>query len=95
MKRFISFLVTGTLLLQSAAVSAQASDNEDKLQQILDSIVTSDMTGAEKVEAITKYVGETYPYDAYGQTYDYILENGGGDCWATTDMIVHLRLLQE
>ena len=94
MKKLISLLCAGLLLQSSVPVNVQAADNYDmELQKILDSILTENMTGAEKVEAITKYVGETYNYDAYGQTYDYILQNGGGDCWATTDMIVHLANL--
>lgn len=91
MKKIKLLLCAGLLMLSTISINAQAADSYDtELQKILDNILTEDMTGAEKVEAITKYVGETYSYDAYGQTYDYILKNGGGDCWATTDMIVHL-----
>lgn len=94
MKKIISFLSAGMLMLFTISSNVQAADNYNaELQNILDSILTEDMTSAEKVEAITKYVGETYTYDPYGQTYDYILQYGGGDCWATTDMIVHLANL--
>lgn len=94
MKRITSLLCAACLMLPTISVHAQAAyDYDAELQGILDSILTDSMTGEEKVKAITKYVGDTYVYDAYGQTYDYMLENGGGDCWATTDMIVHLANL--
>ncbi len=94
MKKIVSLLCAGLLMMSNISINAQATDSYDtELQEILDNILTEGMTGAEKVEAITKYVGETYVYDANGQTYDYILQNGGGDCWATTDMIVHLAEL--
>lgn len=91
MKKMVSLLCAGLLTMSAVSIDAQAADNYDTvLQEILDNILTEGMTGEEKVEAITKYVGETYHYDASGQTFDYVLKNGGGDCWATTDMIVHL-----
>ena len=91
MKKVFSLLCAFLLMQSAISVNAQASNSyEAELQEILDNILTEGMTGEEKVEAITKYVGETYAYDAYGQTYDYVLQNGGGDCWAATDMIVHL-----
>ncbi len=82
-------------MLSAVSINAHAATNssDTELQDILDSILTEDMTGKEKVYAITEYVGETYAYDAGGQTYDYILQNGGGDCWAATDLIVHLANL--
>lgn len=91
MKKTISLLCAGLLMLSVISINAQAANSYDtELQEILDSILTEGMTGAEKVEAITKYVGETYTIDGSGQTFDHLLQNGGGDCWATTDMIVHL-----
>lgn len=94
MKKTVSLLCAGLLMLSAFPIDAKAADSYDaELQEILDNILTEDMTGAEKVEAITKYVGETYHYDVSGQTYDYMLQNGGGDCWATTDLIVHLAEL--
>ena len=94
MKRIISLACASLMMLSAVSVNVQATDNyEMELQKILDSILTENMTGAEKVEAITKYVGETYPEDENGQTYDYILQNGGGDCWGKADMIVHLAEL--
>ena len=91
MKKIVSLLSAGLLMLSSISVDAQAVGRYDaELQEILDNILTEDMTGAEKVEAITKYVGENYTIDGSGQTYDHILQNGGGDCWAATDLVVHL-----
>ncbi|MDE5584552.1 MAG: leucine-rich repeat protein [Ruminococcus sp.] len=78
-------------MLSAFPINALAADSYDtELQEILDSILIEDMTGAEKVEAIAKYVGETYTIDGNVQTYDQLLQTGGGDCWATTDLIVHL-----
>ena len=91
MEKIVSLLCAALLMQSAVSVHAQAADSYDaELQEILDSILTENMSGAEKVEAIAKYVGETYVYDPEGQTYDYILQNGGGDCWAATDLIVHL-----
>ena len=87
-KRIAAFLTAGLLML--TPVRAQAASHTAELQEILDSILTEEMTDAEKVEAITKYVGDTYPYDGNGHTYESLLQDGCGDCWASTDMIVHL-----
>lgn len=91
MKKIFSLLCASLLMLSAISIDVHAVDSHDTaLQEILDNILIEGMTGAEKVEAITKYVGENYTYDADGQTFDYVLQNGGGDCWATTDLIVHL-----
>lgn len=94
MKKTVSLLCACLQMLSAFPINALAADSYDtELQEILDSVLTEGMSGAEKVEAITKYVGENYTIDGNVQTYDQLLQTGGGDCWATTDMIVHLAEL--
>jgi len=75
-----------------------AASDVQQLVPILESIVTADMTGVEKLTAITKYTAENYAYTAEHTRYQHwyeMIEYGGGDCWANTDMIVNLCTLAE
>lgn len=78
--------------------SYAASRDVKELEPILSSIITADMTGAEKLTAITKYTAENYAYTSEhvrNQHWYEMIDTGGGDCWANTDMIVNLCTLAE
>jgi len=60
------------------------------LDEFLENNITPDMTTKEKVTAITKYVAQEYDYDYNYQSYVSMVIYGGGDCWASTNTIVHM-----
>ena len=49
--------------------------------------ITADMTFEEKLDAITR-MPATYVYDAHYQGYRDMIIYGGGDCWASCDLII-------
>ena len=84
------------LTVLSVQSPAHAASDVQQLVPILES--TADMTGAEKLTAITKYTAENYSYTSEHTRYQHwyeMTEYGGGDCWANTDMIVNLCTLAE
>ncbi len=63
---------------------------EKVMDDIIKANITSNMTVKQKVEKITKYTAEEYDYNgSYSSAYSMIIY-GGGDCWASTDMIISL-----
>ncbi len=57
------------------------------IQEIIDAAVTDGMSDTEKAKAITKYIAENYSYNGSYQRYTDILTNGGGDCWANSELV--------
>ncbi len=79
--------VLGIGSFSSSPVHADSYD--DKLDAIISDIITDDMSDTEKVSAIAKYVAEEFHYnndDVYYQRWTEMLDYGGGDCWANTDL---------
>lgn len=70
-------------------IIAQEKMNK-KLDDILQSLNLDGKTWKEKADAITKYVNYNYGYDARYYTAESMLEHGGGDCWASTNLIIDL-----
>lgn len=62
----------------------------NKNTEIISSVNTEGMSEEEKIRAITKYIAENYKYDAGHSSAYTMYQNGGGDCWASTDAIVRL-----
>ena len=62
----------------------------NKNTEIISSVNTEGMSEEEKIRAITKYIAENYKYDARHSSAYTMYQNGGGDCWASTDAIVRL-----
>ncbi|SNU08091.1 Leucine rich repeat-containing protein [Lachnospiraceae bacterium] len=63
---------------------------DEKITDIIESIIHKESSEYEKIEAVTKYVAENYYYDGrYSNSRD-MLFYGGGDCWATSQLIMDL-----
>lgn len=62
----------------------------NRIQAIANSIKTQYATDAERVRAITSYVATNYDYSASYSSASSMILYGGGDCWASTDMIIRL-----
>ena len=63
---------------------------DQKLDSIISEYLTDNMSDYEKLFAITKYTAEEYDYDAGHSGAMGMLMYGGGDCWASTDLIIRL-----
>ncbi len=63
---------------------------DQKLDSIVSEYLTDNMSDYEKLVAITKYTAEEYDYDAGHSGAMGMLMYGGGDCWASTDLIIRL-----
>ena len=61
-----------------------------KNEEIIASLNLDGMSDKEKITAITKYIAENYKYDAHYSSAYSMYQNGGGDCWASTDAIKRL-----
>ena len=48
------------------------------------------MTEYQKLEAITNYVADTYNYSPDYSSGISMIISGGGDCWASCDLIMSL-----
>ncbi len=62
----------------------------NRIQEIANGIKTQYSTAADRVRAITRYVAENYDYSARYSSATSMILYGGGDCWASTDMIIRL-----
>lgn len=90
--RFAAVLTAAAAVLPCCMIPANAvsQETEAKLDEIFREIVTDDMTDYEKLCAITQYTAENFSYTNEHVRYQHwyeMIENGGGDCWANTDMI--------
>ena len=63
---------------------------ESVMDNIIADIITPGMTIHDKAVAITKYTAENYDYNASYSSATSMITYGGGDCWASCDMIVSL-----
>lgn len=63
---------------------------EDIEQSFINDNITSTMTDYDKLKAITKYVADTYSYSASYSSAESMIIYGGGDCWASCDLIMEL-----
>ena len=63
---------------------------EEILNKFIKENIKSDMTDYQKLDVITKYTAEEYDYSTKASGYRGMILNGGGDCWASTSMIVKL-----
>ena len=63
---------------------------QKEMDKIAAEILSDEQTDLEKIQTITKYVAETYDYSVYYSSAYGMMINGGGDCWASTDMIIKL-----
>jgi hypothetical protein len=71
-------------------ISYQKQWYSNKIKEIVSSIITDDMTGEEKVTAVTRYVAENYSYSVkYSSAFSMVFY-GAGDCWASTDLVISL-----
>lgn len=52
--------------------------------------ISDSMTEYQKLEAITNYVADTYNYSPYYSSGMSMIISGGGDCWASCDLIMSL-----
>lgn len=52
--------------------------------------ITDDMSDYDKLKKITEYVAHTYDYSAYYSSATGMIMSGGGDCWASCDLIMDL-----
>ncbi|MBQ8922282.1 MAG: leucine-rich repeat protein [Oscillospiraceae bacterium] len=97
MRKIHSILRRGTAIVTAAAAcmgcalpAHAVSQDPALLDPILEEIITDDMTEYEKLYAITQYTAENYSYTNEHVRYQHwyeMIEYGGGDCWANTDMI--------
>lgn len=63
---------------------------DDKLNTFIKEKITASLSQREKLERITEYVAHTYNYSASYSGYISMAVFGGGDCWASTSMILEL-----
>ncbi len=78
------------ILNAAVPVHAVSPETEARLDEIFAETVTDGMTDYEKLYAITQYTAENFSYTNEHVRYQHwyeMIENGGGDCWANTDMI--------
>ncbi len=89
--RFAAAFFSASVLLSQAAFPAQAlSKDPEQLDPILAELISDEMSEYDKLYAITKYTAENYDYTNEHVRYQHwyeMIEYGGGDCWANTDMI--------
>lgn len=57
---------------------------------INENIKPKNLTGKQKLEEICKYVAHTYNYSTSASGYTSMVLTGGGDCWASTSMIIYM-----
>ena len=62
---------------------------EEKLDAYLAENITPDMTELEKIQAITRYPA-SFEYSAYYSSGRGMVLHGGGDCWASSGLIIDL-----
>lgn len=63
---------------------------DEKLNVFIKEKITSGLSQKEKLQQITEYVAHTYNYSASYSGYISMAVFGGGDCWASTSMILEL-----
>ena len=85
--RAAALCTCAAMLCGHAQPQAASGADESQLDAILAEIVTDEMTGYDKLCAITKYTAEHFDYSAAYQRWYEMLEYGSGDCWASTEMI--------
>lgn len=52
--------------------------------------ISDDMTLYEKLEKIAQFIAERFDYNASASSYLSMIIKGGGDCWASTSMVIHM-----
>ena len=60
------------------------------LNKFIKENIKSEMTEYQKLDAITKYTAHNFDYSVYASGYKGMLLSGGGDCWASTSLIIKL-----
>jgi hypothetical protein len=68
----------------------QSVSFDEYVRNTLNTIISEEMTDLQKLEAIAKHVAEEYSYMVNFSGAESMFLNGGGDCWASTDMIITL-----
>lgn len=68
----------------------QVLNADEKVQEIAEGILAQHSADPERFEAAVKYVAENYDYDANYYTYTDMIQNGGGDCIASSQFILKL-----
>lgn len=63
---------------------------DEKLNLFIKENITAGMKQSDKLKAITEYVAHTYNYSEKYSGYISMAVFGGGDCWASTSMILEL-----
>lgn len=86
-KRIISGLLAVMLLLAMLPLSASAA--EAGPDSYLDMTITEDMTTAQKLDAICRYVAG-FDYSPYASTADEMLLIGGGDSRAGSELVLRM-----
>lgn len=87
----IEITVDGTTVQAEVTLHNYANVYADeKLDEFIKDSIKPGMTEAAMVEEITKYVAHTYDYSASHSGYVSMIAFGGGDCWASTSMILEL-----
>ena len=61
---------------------------ENRMNSIIDEIITDGMTEYQKLNAITTWVGNNTDYSVYYQSAKDMLIHECGDCWASTNTIL-------
>lgn len=104
--RISKLLVTAMLMCMPMGIAVRdnsivvkaTSESEAKQETVRETIlkpwiadnITDDMSDLEKITAITRYVSEEYAYDGTISYWEEMALNGGGDCWASTDMVIEM-----
>lgn len=60
---------------------------EKEMKKYISKNITNSMTGEEKLDKIAKYVA-SFNYDANFSGGAGMIISGGGDCWASTDLVI-------
>ena len=60
------------------------------MDEFIEENITDSMSNYEKVEAVTSYVATNYDYDSDYSSAQGMIVSGGGDCWASSYLIISM-----
>lgn len=88
----IKVTVDGQTLYAEVTIKDYAVEHaENILNNYVDTnIKNKNLTGKQKLDKICEYVAHTYDYSTEASGYVGMVLTGGGDCWASTSMIIYM-----
>lgn len=82
-----------TAIVQAADANATYEQRQayadEQIDKYISENINDSMTQLEKLDAIAKYTA-SFNYDARYQSYVSMVYYGGGDCWASSNLIQHM-----